>query len=84
MMGCEFCRMMENGDCGRDLKPLIRIGRAFETDQGVDCHTTEPDMCGVNECMAVVLYADELTLYIGDDYAVCRKVKYCPMCGREV
>ena len=82
MIGCEYCRVEDNGDIGRNLKEIIQIRRIYEVEsQDSECIEEEtPD----DKYIAIGIYNGYLSYIENGRICVERKVNYCCMCGRKL
>lgn len=76
MIGCEYCRMEDNGDYGRDLRPLMELEGGW-----TDSHTGKTV---TNQFLEITVMGNTLNVCFNGEYEMIREIKYCPMCGREL
>lgn len=87
MIGCEFCRMEENGDFGFDLKPLAVINAGWKPEtKEVKAVTIDgyKNAFIATQLMEITVMRDALNICFNGEYEFERKIRFCPMCGRRL
>ena len=87
MIGCEFCRMEDNGDFGGDLKPLMILNMGWKPDspaKTVTMASRRSTAFLVTQLMEITVMRDALNICFNGEYEFERKIRFCPMCGREL
>ena len=85
MIGCKFCRIEENGDYGADLTPLVVMGSGWKPiSKGMTAKTIDGRKSQTTQLMEITVFRDNLNVCFNGEFEFERKIKYCPMCGREL
>lgn len=87
MKGCKYCRMEDNGDFGGDLKPLGIINLGWKPEAGDFKAVTVNGYKNAfiaTHLMEISIMRDALSVCINGEYEMERKIRYCPMCGRDL
>lgn len=83
MIGCQYCRMEENGDIGYDLAPLMVIRKKYEAITPDVKINAEANLIGIMNTH-VEVSDGRLHVIIGEACHIERKINYCPVCGRSL
>lgn len=87
MLGCQFCRMEENGDYGSDLTSLIHVEEKRGDIKCTDKESKETyhdDAFNIISEYDIKICGDLLMFSLGDMSEISRKINFCPICGREL